>query len=243
MQVLFLFVLLFALCESINLKINSKFMGYVQRFQDYDNVDIRALGNDRLQQLLLGGKEALSEPAVVQAFSILYEDLLPVRMGGDILFNLLEKSMNQAKISRKTLDIAPLSGTKNSVKSKPIVISDMKKKIIGRILMIAKSEADTIDSCYAETLFPRLDVDNDGYISKEEFSSWVESVVITDLEETGFADKVTCATFSESDLILSHKRTYVHKLTHRMQITKFLVSTKISISITMEHCLSKNFRS
>ena len=73
----------------------------VRRFQNYSDADIGSLASERLRLLLLGGREALlTEPAVVAAFEVLYEDVLPVRFGGDILFNLIDKAVVQARRER-----------------------------------------------------------------------------------------------------------------------------------------------
>ena len=80
-----------------NSVVQLKFKRMVARFQTYTDQDIFNLENNRLQHLIIGGKESLIEPKVVNAFCVLYEDILPVRFGGDILFNMLDKAITNAK--------------------------------------------------------------------------------------------------------------------------------------------------
>ena len=59
-------------------KVLKNFYCMLDRFKTYSNEDIKELENDRLKHLVLGGRDALSEPKVIKSFAILYEDLLPV---------------------------------------------------------------------------------------------------------------------------------------------------------------------
>lgn len=82
-------------------KKSKKFYGMVQRFATYDDEDISSLESERMQTLILGGKEALYEPDVLRAFAILYEKSLPVRFGGDILFDMLDKMITDVRKSKE----------------------------------------------------------------------------------------------------------------------------------------------
>jgi hypothetical protein len=93
-----------ALLEPLSLctgsKKSKKFYGMVTRFATYNDEDISSLESERLQALILGGREALYEPDVLRAFAILYEKSLPVRFGGDILFDMLDKIITETRESK-----------------------------------------------------------------------------------------------------------------------------------------------
>lgn len=179
-------------------KLGEKFTSMVRRFNSYSEEDVEFLENDRLRNLVLGGKEALKEPKVLTAFYILYEDILPVRFGGDILFNILDKSISEARNRRMSFEkfsvvqaIAYANSSSKYSFPEQIVeedfkspISPLKKKIISTILGISKRDFFDEDQCQcvATFLFPQLDTNKDGNISKQEFQAWIENVIVTDQE-------------------------------------------------------------
>lgn len=179
--------------DSSNSKLATKFANMVDRFILYTDEDIQYLDNERLQLLVLGGKDALTEPRVLNTFAILYEDMLPVRFGGDILFNLLDKSILHARTKRaeflrnvgdpsSEVATAALSSSPAGSKyeSTGIAMSPLKKKIISKMLTISKNEFEDEQHCVATYLFPQLDANNDGHVYEDEFRSWVDNVIITD---------------------------------------------------------------
>ena len=158
----------------------NRFHFMVDRFSNYTSEEIKRLENERLRKLVSGGKDALLEPQVLRAFEVLYEDYFPFRFGGDILFNLLEKSISE----RKTYNQGPalaLEGTTVGNSSSPrTIIEDVKTKLIAQVLELSKEER-SIDDC-ADSLFPDIDANGDGLISLDEFKEWVESVIVTDYD-------------------------------------------------------------
>ena len=61
--------------------------------------------DDPKQRTIFRGVKAASEvPAVKNAFSIVYQDLGPVRVAGDLIFNQLKKSASLAAENVKDLD-------------------------------------------------------------------------------------------------------------------------------------------
>ena len=173
-------------------KLSQKFKKMVDNFSNYSTEDILSIENNRLKYLILCGKQALDEPKVVRSFSILYEDLLPVRLGGDILFNLLDKSINNAKVNKETLkktikstrlSVLETQSSINKFNSTLKSFSGIKSKIIKEMVLISKA-SKTDNYCQANILFDKLDVNKDGSISPEEFMYWVESVLVKDDEES-----------------------------------------------------------
>lgn len=156
----------------------SNFEGMMNRFKSYTDDDINRIENERLRQLIYGGQDALDEPKVVRAFQILYEDVLPVRLGGDILFNLLQKSITSARSQSRT-EISPRSYTENIQQTgSSIIKSKIKRKLMNQIMRFAEGEDK--ECTVTTTLFPSIDTDQNGSISVEEFKSWVDSVVLSE---------------------------------------------------------------
>jgi len=164
-----------SMSHSATNKVLNKFYQMVDRFSKYSFEDIKYLENERLKHLIFGGKDALNDPGVLTSFSILYEDILPVRFGGDILFNLLEKTMNSAK-KKKLINISNLElKAENKTSTLP---SQIQRRIISQMMSYALPE----DLTRCDNLFAEIDVDNSGAISFEEFESWVASIELTDAE-------------------------------------------------------------
>lgn len=160
-------------------KVSLKFQSMVSRFEQYNDDDIQQLDNVRLKELVFGGRDALNEKKVLRAFEILYEDLLPVRFGGDILFNLLDKSIeNSRKNFKNLIPITILDD--NSINRLPNYSTKLKKRIIKQVFA---ATTETPSECYASLLFPQIDNNSDGVISFQEFMGWVDSIVVTDEEE------------------------------------------------------------
>ena len=191
---------------------------FLTKFAVVTDEDIQHLDNERLQLLVLGGKDAVQEERVLNAFAILYEDVLPVRFGGDILFNLLDKSIMQARSRRSdflttvgdpasttfkstppTSIIAAASSSSSSftTSSSNASASSLKRRIISKIMAISRAEDE--GQCVASVLFPQLDINKDGAICLEEFQEWVESVIIEDSEITSGWDRDLISVYNDID--------------------------------------------
>lgn len=158
----------------------SKFYSMVDRFSKYSNTDIMQLENDRLKHLIFGGKEALNDTIVLTSFAILYEDILPVRFGGDILFNIMEKIMsNVRKVSSSSVEKSKVSLPLevSLISSRP---SEIQRKIISQVISQALPE----DLTRCDSLFAEIDSNRDGSLSFEEFLAWVSSVETSSLNVT-----------------------------------------------------------
>ena len=61
------------------------------------------LKRPRERALLQGVRAALAEPAVLNAFTVLYEDVAPVRLAGDVVFKALSAKVAQAASAEEEL--------------------------------------------------------------------------------------------------------------------------------------------
>ena len=172
-------------------KVLSSFYRMVDRFKDYTSDDIDAVESERLRLLLEGGQEALTEPSVVGSFAVLYEDILPVRFGGDILFNLIDKTIKQ---SRNKGTQSPPKQQRISEKTE---ITKMSKSIIQSMLAYyqandpsgASEKNDEGGYWFCEDrLFAEIDRNGDGVLTFEEFKDWVSTVPLSP-EELGLPSK------------------------------------------------------
>ena len=174
--------------SSANSVVQLKFKRMVARFQTYTDQDIFNLENNRLQHLIMGGRESLTEPKVVNAFCVLYEDILPVRFGGDILFNMLDKAIINAKRRKGPVVADEILKQKNVS-----IITNESRQTVKSILQYFLSQqlnqsTSTIDTnviAYCcDSLFSDIDQNKDDRLSPEEFSEWILSVPLTSTEKS-----------------------------------------------------------
>ena len=171
-----------------NSVVQLKFKRMVARFQTYTDQDIFNLENNRLQHLIIGGKESLIEPKVVNAFCVLYEDILPVRFGGDILFNMLDKAITNAKRKK-----SPIISDENLKLKNVSTITNESRQTVKSILQYFLSQQSNQTTSMVETnaiayccdsLFSDIDQNKDDRLSPEEFSEWILSVPLTSNEKS-----------------------------------------------------------
>jgi hypothetical protein len=127
----------------------------VERFSNYDETDILSLKNERLIHLIHGGQESLNDINVVTAFRILYEDLMPVRIGGDVLFNILESSIQKARGSRENISDYDISRGQSirSAALEDIPVISGKEKYRNRYMHMVTSF-----SCWSDRLLKNTDI-------------------------------------------------------------------------------------
>ena len=175
-------------------KVLSSFYRMVDRFKDYSSEDIDAVESERLRLLLEGGQEALTEPSVVRSFAVLYEDILPVRFGGEVLFNLIDKTIKQSRNKGKKPP-PKLPPSNGKVEVGKIEVTKMSKSIIQS--MLAYYQANDNDPSGTsekndeggywfceDRLFAEIDRNGDGVLTFEEFRDWVSTVPLS-AEEMG----------------------------------------------------------
>lgn len=134
---------------------SNKFNRMVERFSNYDETDILSLKNERLIHLIHGGQESLNDINVVTAFRILYEDLMPVRIGGDVLFNILESSIQKARGSRENISDYDISRGQSirSAALEDIPVISGKEKYRNRYMHMVTSF-----SCWSDRLLKNTDI-------------------------------------------------------------------------------------
>lgn len=193
-----------SICDGFSSKssILRDFYRMVDRFQTYSDEEIALLENERLRHLVFGGRDALTEPRVVNAFAILYEDVMPVRFGGDILFNLLDKAIGNARAGARGRGAATTTRTlPRSLTRQPV---GGKSRSIIRAILALKAREDTNSSISMElcdSLFYEIDANDDGRLSFEEFEAWVSSIPVTSEEESRLSNEWNPAEiFEEIDL-------------------------------------------
>jgi hypothetical protein len=183
--------------------VETSFRRMVRRFQNYSDADIGSLASERLRLLLLGGREALlTEPAVVAAFEVLYEDVLPVRFGGDILFNLIDKAVVQARRERSPSLLhapppPPAPAFAPAARGGPCVRGTSKAIIQGVLASFKAQQEGPLSSSppalCGESLFAEIDRNGDGVLCLEEFNEWVASVPLeVDARDRGSGEGWFC---------------------------------------------------
>lgn len=194
-------------------KISANFYRMVERFRNYNDEDIAAIESERLRLMLDGGREALTEPLVVRSFAVLYEDILPVRFGGDILFNLIDKSIKNARPRSGILMNKETAGQSNGVvdsTKSAAAVAKTSKYIIQSVLSCYNDIEDgEVPRFCDENLFAEIDRNGDGVLTLEEFRGWVESIPIDAANEEKArldewcADNLFCVIDTDNDGVLT----------------------------------------
>jgi len=59
----------------------------------YSDSEMEAIRSSRVRSIMYGAKAASMNPKVVDAFVVLYEDLAPLRIAGNMIFNYLTSNI------------------------------------------------------------------------------------------------------------------------------------------------------
>lgn len=79
----------------------ARFEAMLERCRQYTAFELAALREQpRMQRLLTGVIAGARDVDVVRAFTVLYEDFLPLRLGGDLIFNILDDRLQAAVAAR-----------------------------------------------------------------------------------------------------------------------------------------------
>jgi len=78
-------------------KAGRRFEAMLSDFRKHTPADINLVASPRYRGLLGGTSAAINDPQVTLAFKVLYEDLGPVRVAGDLIFNKLERELAKSK--------------------------------------------------------------------------------------------------------------------------------------------------
>lgn len=80
----------------------------LSEFRGHSDADIDLVTSPRFRGLLRGASAAINNEKVTTAFRVVYEDLGPVRVGGDLVFSKLEREVAKSKASTTTLNVRAL---------------------------------------------------------------------------------------------------------------------------------------
>ena len=74
-----------------------KFDKMLSNFLLHSEADFNLVPSPRYRGLLKGTSAAIADPEVIQAFRVLYEDVGPIRVAGDLIFSKLEREVAKSK--------------------------------------------------------------------------------------------------------------------------------------------------
>jgi hypothetical protein len=77
-------------------------------FRQHSLADINLVTSPRFRGLLTGTSVAINDEQVTEAFQVLYEDLGPVRVAGDLIFSKLERELKKSKASNLNENVRAL---------------------------------------------------------------------------------------------------------------------------------------
>ena len=94
---------------------SQRFDAMLAEFRTHSEADLNLVTSPRMRGLLTGVKAAIQDPQVTRAFEVLYEDLGPVRVAGDIMFAKLEREVAQSKATAAAGTVRALGRTDECV--------------------------------------------------------------------------------------------------------------------------------
>jgi len=80
-------------------KAEQRFDAMLADFRRHSKADINLVASPRYRGLLSGTSTAINNEKVTRAFKVLYEDLGPIRVAGDLIFSKLENEIDKTKAS------------------------------------------------------------------------------------------------------------------------------------------------
>jgi hypothetical protein len=89
-------------------KAGRRFEGMLADFRKHSAADINLVTSPRFRGLLSGTSAAINDEKVTLAFKVLYEDLGPVRVAGDLIFSKLEREVTKSKTSDAAVNVRAL---------------------------------------------------------------------------------------------------------------------------------------
>lgn len=132
-----------------------RFTAMLERCRGYSTTEIGALHDQpRLQRLLVGVVAGARERKVVDAFTVLYEDFLLLRLGGDLIFNVLDDKLRAAVVAQQ--------------RRAALGISDEGTRHWTGVRAGAVPGASESELRAAKALFELIDADGSGRLSKDE---------------------------------------------------------------------------
>ena len=73
-----------------------KFLHLMTELTSYSDSEINTIRSSRNRAIFKGAKAAAKNPEVVDAFVVLYEDLSPLRIAGNMIFNYLTSQISKS---------------------------------------------------------------------------------------------------------------------------------------------------
>lgn len=89
-------------------KASIKFDSMLSNFRLHSEADFNLVPSARYRGLLRGTSAAIADPGVIMAFRVLYEDLGPIRVAGDLIFSKLERELAKSKGTDAAANVAAL---------------------------------------------------------------------------------------------------------------------------------------
>jgi len=89
-------------------KIGRRFENMLTDFREHSLADINLVTSPRFRGLLTGTSVAINDEKVTLAFKVLYEDLGPVRVAGDLIFSKLERELVKSKATNLNENVRAL---------------------------------------------------------------------------------------------------------------------------------------
>lgn len=96
-------------------KAGKRFEAMLADFRKHSEADINLVTSLRYRGLLTGTSAAINDQKVTLAFKVLYEDLGPVRVAGDLIFSKLERELAKSKVSDGAVNVRALGLDDSSV--------------------------------------------------------------------------------------------------------------------------------
>ena len=85
-------------------KVEQEFYSMMRQFSSFTPRDIESVADYRYRALFEGVAAGATEPQVIKAFAVVFEDLLPVRLAGRIIFKRLAQVMESSIEKRISVD-------------------------------------------------------------------------------------------------------------------------------------------
>ena len=93
-------------------KASIRYEEMLSNFRLHSEADFNLVASPRYRGLLRGTSAAINDPKVILAFKVLYEDLGPIRVAGDLIFSKLERELAKSKGSDGAASVKALGRDK-----------------------------------------------------------------------------------------------------------------------------------
>ncbi|KAL1498705.1 hypothetical protein AB1Y20_014016 [Prymnesium parvum] len=92
-----------------------RYESMLARFREHSAADIELVSSPRHRALLRGASAAIDDEAISAAFRVLYEDIGPVRVAGDLIFQKIDGVVSQSKRTSEAASVRALGRTEECV--------------------------------------------------------------------------------------------------------------------------------